>query len=94
MAETISGNIGLPYTDLLNIREFDITHDESEYVWHRDLEDREIEVLEGDGWQFQMERCLPWLLETGMVFDIRRNEYHRLIKGTTNLKLRIIKRYG
>lgn len=85
---------GKPYWDDGEIREFDVNRDDAEYVWHCDLEDREIEVLEGDGWQFQFDKCLPWVLTKGMIFDITKNEYHRLIKGTTNLKLRIIKKHA
>lgn len=72
-----------------HIRIFDPHAHDAEYVWHRDFEDREIEVLEGEGWQFQLEKCLPWLLKKGMVFDIKKFEYHRLIKGVTPLKCRI-----
>ena len=32
------------------VREFLIERDDEEYVWHRDNEHREIEVLEGEGW--------------------------------------------
>ena len=50
-----------------------------------------IEILEGEGWQFQLENCLPWLLKKGMVFDIKKEEFHRLIRGVTPLKCRIYK---
>ena len=80
---------GKPYWEEADIRTFDPEIDDAEYVWHRDLEDREIEVLEGEGWQFQVDKCLPWLLKKGMVFDIRKGEYHRLIKGATPLKCRV-----
>lgn len=82
---------GKPYWEDGEIREFDPRREDSEYVWHRDEEDREIEILEGEGWQFQVDNCLPWLLTEGMVFDIRKEEYHRLIKGITPLKCRVIK---
>ena len=70
---------------------FLIDRDDAEYVWHRDNEDREIEILDGEGWQFQIDKCLPWLLKKGMIFDIKKEEYHRLIKGATPLKCRIYK---
>ena len=76
------------------IREFFIDRDDEEYVWHKDHEPREIEILEGEGWRFQYENFLPYLLEPGMIFDIPKGEYHRLIKGYNNLKCRIIKQYG
>lgn len=82
---------GKPYWEDGVIRWFDPHKHDAEYVWHRDMEDREIEVLEGEGWQFQIENCLPWLLKKGMVFDIKQKEYHRLIKGVTPLKCRVYK---
>ena len=89
MAEIIFGN--RPYYEKGETRTFYPDTDDKEFVWHRDLEDREIEILEGNGWQFQFDKCLPWLLEKGMIFDIQKNEYHRLIKGVDILKIRVIK---
>ena len=43
------------------VREFLIDRDDEEYVWHRDNEHREVEILEGEGWRFQYENCLPYL---------------------------------
>ena len=82
---------GRPYWEDGDIREFDPNLADAEFVRHRDAETREIEVLEGEGWQFQIDKCLPWLLKEGMVFDIKKGEYHRLIKGVTPLKCRIYK---
>ncbi len=82
---------GKPYWEDGEIRTFFPEIDDAEYVWHRDAETREIEVLEGEGWQFQVENCLPWLLKKGMVFDIPVGEFHRLIRGVTPLKCRVIK---
>ena len=81
---------GKPYLDVGCIRTFDPSRDDDEFVWHVDLVNRELEVLEGEGWQFQLQNCLPWLLEKGMIFDVKGHEYHRLIKGVTPLKIRII----
>jgi len=80
---------GKPYWEDGEVRTFDPSIEDSEFVWHRDMEDREIEILEGEGWQFQLQKCLPWLLKKGMVFDIKKEEYHRLIKGATPLKCRV-----
>ncbi len=82
---------GKPYWENGEVRTFDPSIDDAEFVWHRDMEDREIEILEGEGWQFQLQKCLPWLLKKGMVFDIKKEEYHRLIKGATPLKCRVYK---
>ena len=90
MAETIFGK-DFPFVEEGEIRECSLDRENSEYVWHRDNEDREIEVIEGQGWQFQWEDCLPYLLKKGMIFDIQKGEYHRLIKGKTKLICRVIK---
>ena len=45
MAETIFGK---PYSDEAEIRTFDVSRDDAEYVWHKDKENRECEILEGD----------------------------------------------
>jgi hypothetical protein len=82
---------GKPYIDDGDIRTFDINKGQDEYVWHRDKEDRHIEVIEGAGWRFQPQGCLPFLLQAGLEFNIKKNEYHRLIKGETDLKIRITK---
>lgn len=82
---------GKPYWEDAEIRTFDPTIEDAEFVWHRDMEDREVEILEGEGWQFQLQNCLPWLLKSGMIFDINKLEYHRLIKGVTPLKCRVYK---
>lgn len=82
---------GKPYTDLGDIRTFDINEDQAEFVWHKDKEDRMVEVISGNGWQFQPENCLPLLLEPGVRFKIEEGEYHRLIKGIDNLQIRITK---
>ncbi len=79
-----------PYIDIDDgIRTFDINALDEEFVWHRDNEDREIEILEGDGWQFQAENALPFLLKPGLRFEIKAGEYHRIIKGVNDLKIRI-----
>lgn len=89
MVTKTSGNLKQPYSDDLNLRTFDVQADSSEYVWHRDEEDRLVEVISGEGWQFQHENILPWLLTPGMKFKIKSNEYHRIIKGVTDLRVRI-----
>lgn len=88
MAEITGGK---PYTDKDNIRTFNVDAIDEEFVWHRDKEDRIIEVIEGDGWQFQPENSFPYLLKPGIGFTIRKGEYHRLIKGINNLVVKITK---
>ena len=86
-----------PYTDLeiteeYIIREFDENIDPIELMWHRDDEDRSVEILEhGPGWQFQFENELPWEIEPQMLICILRHEWHRVIKGEGKLKIKIYK---
>ena len=86
-----------PYKDLevtkeYVIREFDQNIDPIELMWHRDDEDRTIEVLEcGGGWKFQLENELPVNLEPEATIFILRHEWHRVWKGTGNLRLKITK---
>jgi len=90
--------VDLPFAEEYNVdfieREFFIDRDDEEYVWHRDHEEREVEILEGEGWRIQFENCLPFLLQPGMIFDIPKGEYHRLLKGVNALKCRIILKDG
>ena len=62
--EVISGK---PYTDIDDIRLFNVADKENEYVWHRDMADRHIEILEGEAWQLQYNGCLPILLEENNI---------------------------
>ena len=84
---------GKPYIEDGDTRTFDVDKSQDEYVWHRDREDRIVEVLAGDGWQFQPENCLPLLLQPGVKFKITEGEYHRLIKGINNLQIRMTRLY-
>lgn len=89
MAVHTGGKLNNPYKDENGVRVFDVKAKSSEYVWHRDEDTRLIEVLEGDGWQVQFNNTLPLLLIPGMVFCVESKEYHRLIKGVNDLKIKI-----
>lgn len=86
-----------PYTDLkitkeYILREFDDNIDPIELLWHRDDEDRLVEVVEpGQDWKIQFDNELPWDLEPQMSICILRHEWHRVIKGTGKLILKIHK---
>ena len=68
------------------IRTFDSDVNQSELVWHRDKENRLVEVLEDSDWLFQMDNKLPRPLKKGFKFEIPKETFHRVIKGTTDLK--------
>ena len=78
------------YVDTSNIRTFSKDVDPMELIWHTDKEDRNIEVLEGKGWQFQRDNELPLELREGDRIFIPRHQVHRVIKGETDLKIKII----
>lgn len=83
-----------PYTDIevtdeYVIREFSENIDPIELMWHRDDEDRIVEILEDTDWQFQIDNNLPTSLKERIF--IPRHEWHRVIKGTGTLKLKIYK---
>jgi hypothetical protein len=72
------------------IRTFDPTvSDNEEYVWHRDHNDREVEVLEGSDWKFQFDNELPFVINIGDKLTIPKMVYHRLIPGQTKLRIKI-----
>ena len=85
--------IGKPYTEVIEeeyvIREFSETVNESELIWHRDKANRQITVLHGEGWKLQLDNKQPVELMKGKLYDIPKEEYHRLIKGKDNLIIQI-----
>lgn len=79
-----------PYKDtFLNrntrIRRFKHSVSSEELVWHRDRSDRVVKIVEGSGWQLQIDNGLPKKLVAGKEYHIPANNYHRLIKGKTDL---------
>ena len=78
-----------PYKDTSNIRIFSKDVDPMELVWHQDKEDRHIEVLDGEGWSIQMDDQLPLVINKGDRIFITEGQIHRILKGTTDLKIKI-----
>lgn len=62
-----------------------------ELRWHYDEEDRIIYILNKNDWQFQFDNELPMKLLMDGKIIIPKNKIHRLIKGTTNLFVKIVK---
>ena len=80
-------------TDESFLREFSESVESEELVWHRDRKDRVVTVIEGNDWKFQLDNQLPVQIKEGDVFYIPKNTYHRIHKGSSNLKVKI-KEYG
>jgi quercetin dioxygenase-like cupin family protein len=83
--------INIPITPSSVIREFSSEVDPMELIWHQDKENRTIEILEGEGWQFQRDNELPLALQKGDIIFIPEYQIHRVIKGNANLKIKITK---
>jgi len=83
-----------PYIDIevtndYIIREFNENIDPIELLWHRDDENRTIEILGETDWKVQLDNQLPTSMNAPIF--IQRHEWHRVIKGTGTLKLKIHK---
>ena len=72
-----------------SIRIFKESLFDGELKWHFDEEDRIIEAIGETDWKFQFDNLLP--IELKGPIQIKRGEYHRLIKGSGDLKI-LIKR--
>jgi hypothetical protein len=83
-----------PYTDIETtdsyiIREFNENIDPIELMWHRDDENRIVEIIGKTDWKLQLENQLPTSINQPIF--IPKHEWHRVIKGTGTLKLKIHK---
>jgi hypothetical protein len=83
-----------PYEDVilnLNVKErtFEENVTDVELLWHRDREDRTIEVIEGNNWKLQLDDELPVILEKNQKYFIPKEVYHRAIKGDGKLRIKI-----
>ena len=75
---------GRPYI----VRTFSSDVAEEELVWHRDKENRYVEAMHDTDWKFQLDNDLPIDLSNKKLF-IPKETYHRLIKGTGDLVVKI-----
>jgi hypothetical protein len=71
------------------VRKFSENTEEEEFVWHRDNEDRVVYPIHETDWKFQRDNKLPEPI-LGEI-KIKAGEWHRVIKGTGDLELKIIK---
>ena len=85
---------GKPYSDLevtdsYIIREFFQDIDPIELLWHRDDENRTVEIIGKTDWMIQLENQLP--ISINEPIFIPKHMWHRVIKGTDSLRLKIYK---
>jgi hypothetical protein len=81
--------IDLETTDSYILREFNENIDPIELLWHRDDENRTVEIVGQTDWKLQLDNQLPTSINQPIF--IPKHEWHRVIKGTGNLKLKIYK---
>lgn len=74
----------------LTYRTFNEAVNNSELVWHRDKEDREVTTVGHTDWKIQFDNELP--ISLNETVKIPKNTYHRLIKGSGDLKVKIKKK--
>lgn len=75
-----------------HIRTFPKDVDDSELVWHRDKEDRIVKSVGHTDWMIQLDNQLPIPL-TETTF-ISKEIYHRVIKGSGDLIVKVKKIYN
>jgi len=71
------------------LRHFNKSAPDHLYKWHADDEDRFVESLNENDWQFQFDNELPQSIEPGKIIHIPKGLIHRLIKGTSELSISI-----
>jgi hypothetical protein len=63
--------------------------EDKQLIWHKDRKDRVVKVIWGTGWKLQYDNELPTELEIGQNYYIKKENFHRLHKGNSELKLEI-----
>jgi hypothetical protein len=79
--------------DKLFLREFKHDIHSEELIWHQDKEDRTITVMEANGWLLQLDNQVPAFLKEGEKYYIPKFTWHRVIKGTGDLRILLEKVY-
>jgi len=83
----------LPFTEEIKndyyIRTFNSDVIEEDLKWHRDKEDRIIICEEKTDWKFQKDNQLPICFDNEIF--IEKETYHRLLKGSGGITLKIKK---
>jgi hypothetical protein len=71
------------------IREFKENLTQGDLIWHKDREDRLISPINRTDWMIQIDNELPKVIKENTF--IPKEVFHRLLKGTGNLELKIVK---
>jgi hypothetical protein len=73
------------------IRTFSSVLNETELKWHFDEEDRVVICEHDTDWMFQMDDELPIQIKKNTPIFIHEGTYHRIIKGTGDLTVKVKK---
>jgi hypothetical protein len=87
--------VSLPFVENLKdgfyVRTFSSNLTEMELKWHFDEEDRIVLCENDTDWMFQIDNNLPIRIEKNTPIFIPEGEYHRIIKGSGDLILKVKK---
>jgi hypothetical protein len=75
--------------DNVFIRTFSADTHPEEFKWHWDEQDRIIQAMDSTDWQFQFDNQLP--ISLNQEIFIKCGEIHRIIQGTSDVRIKIIK---
>ena len=83
-----------PYTQALEdgkiTREFSSEVEPDDLEWHQDERDRQVRVIEGNGWLLQFDAALPSELVDGRTYYVPAKTWHRVIRGAGRLVVEIV----
>jgi hypothetical protein len=84
----------LPFKEVINhnerIRTFLESTNDEEFKWHQDNEDRLVSTIHETDWMIQLDDELPIKLEVGKQILIPEGVWHRIIKGTGDLQVKVV----
>jgi hypothetical protein len=75
----------------ISVRTFSNSVNETELKWHWDNENRIVVCEHETDWQIQMDNQLPFKIEKNKKYFIPEGEYHRVIKGSGDLTIKVKK---
>ena len=76
---------------IYHYRKFNADLAENELKWHFDEEDRIVVCEHETDWSIQMDNRLPTKIQKNTEYFIPEGEYHRIIKGTGDLIVKVLK---
>lgn len=75
----------------ISVRTFSNSVNETELKWHWDNENRIVVCEHETDWQLQMDNQLPVTIAKNKKYFIPEGEYHRIIKGSGDLTVKVTK---